>query len=174
MWKKQSSTVSLPLTIHFMTPTTTTTALLCYFCFCCLVPLLFLPFAFKKMLFSKFWVGNFFITYQYCVARVAGIPFNGEILFMILTTLQIPFQNSRTIYIPRRKVLNNVFKDVRDQTFSSVKLSDKERHRSQSLKPINRINRSLNSIMRFLVCWFGPWLVTQVSLVQIPPKSLVV
>ena len=38
---------------------------------------------------------------------------------------------------------------------------------------LNTVIWSLNSILRFLVYWLGHWPVTQVSLVQIPPKSLV-
>ena len=38
---------------------------------------------------------------------------------------------------------------------------------------LNTVIWSLNSILRFLVYWLGHWPVTQVSPVQIPPKSLV-
>ena len=38
---------------------------------------------------------------------------------------------------------------------------------------LNTVIWPLNSILRFLVYWLGHWPVTQVSLVQIPPKSLV-
>ena len=37
----------------------------------------------------------------------------------------------------------------------------------------NTVICSLNSIMRFLVCWLGPWPVIWVFRVQIPPKSLI-
>ena len=37
---------------------------------------------------------------------------------------------------------------------------------------LNTVIWSPNSLLRFLVYWLERWTVTQVSLVQIPPKSL--
>ena len=38
---------------------------------------------------------------------------------------------------------------------------------------LNTVICPLNSILRFLVCWLGPWPVNWMSPVRIPPKSLV-